>query len=179
MRHPPPRVAAGICYGSSDLPLAEAPAEALARLVPLLPPQVTVFSSPLQRCRLLAEALHPAPQLDERLRETDFGSWEMQPWADLPRAELDAWAADPLHFRGHGGESVAQVQLRVLAFLEKLPSAPSVIVTHGGVMKVLAALLLNLPQHEWLGMQFDYASVTRIDVDAGSRRLLWHNSIHA
>ena len=103
----------------------------------------------------------------------------MQPWADLPRAELDAWAADPLHFRGHGGESVAQVQLRVLAFLEKLPSAPSVIVTHGGVMKVLAAFLLNLPQDEWLGMQFDYASVTRIDVDAGSRRLLWHNSIHA
>ena len=39
----------------------------------------------------------------------DFGAWEGRPWNAIPRAELDAWAADLLHARPHGGESVAML----------------------------------------------------------------------
>jgi alpha-ribazole phosphatase len=120
IRHPPPAVAPGICYGATDLPLAEDPARYAAALRPLLPPAAPLFSSPLQRCRRLAEALHPAPIVDERLRELDFGDWEMQPWESLERSLLDAWAQDPLHFRPPGGEAVAALRARVADFLAEL-----------------------------------------------------------
>lgn len=52
---------------------AEDPQPVAARLKPLLPEGTTVFSSPLQRARLLAEALDPETRIDERLSEIDFG----------------------------------------------------------------------------------------------------------
>ena len=46
-------------------------------------------------------------RFDARLAELDFGHWEMQSWDGIPRAEVDAWAADVAHYRPGGGESVA------------------------------------------------------------------------
>ena len=57
VRHPKPSVAAGLCYGISDLPVAQDPATCAARLRPLLPDSARMISSPLQRARLLAFAL--------------------------------------------------------------------------------------------------------------------------
>lgn len=179
IRHPAPAVAAGICYGRSDLPLAAPAATALRALVPLLPAPASCYSSPLRRCRELACALHPQAAIDERLRELDFGEWEMTPWERIARAELEAWAASPLHYRAHGGESVAAMYRRVESFMQALPSGEDhVVVTHGGVMKAAAAMLLRLPEREWLAMHFDYASITRIDMDEGKASLVWHNSVY-
>ncbi|HBF90413.1 MAG TPA: phosphoglycerate mutase, partial [Hyphomonas atlantica] len=50
----------------------------------------------------------------------DFGRWEMQPWGDLPRHELDAWANDFLDARPHGGESVAELTARTRAAISDL-----------------------------------------------------------
>ncbi|NWG72980.1 MAG: histidine phosphatase family protein, partial [Parvularculaceae bacterium] len=107
IRHPQPAVAPGICYGRTDLPLAEHPARHAHALRPLLPVAAPLYASPLARARLLAEQLHPAPILDDRLREIDFGDWEMQAWDALDRRRLDAWAAAPFDFRPPGGETVA------------------------------------------------------------------------
>lgn len=173
MRHPRPQVARGVCYGRSDLPLAEEAAASTARLRPLLPEAAPVFSSPLSRCRRLAEALHPAPICDERLREADFGRWEMQPWDAIDRVALDAWAADPLHYAGHGGESVAQLQARAVACVAEIAARhdEAVLVVHAGVMKVLAAALAGVPAPDWFGLSFDYGSVSLIE----NRRLVWQN----
>lgn len=74
--------------------------------------------------------------------EMDFGRWEGVPWDRIPRAELDAWAADFDHARPHGGESVAIFAARVEAALSALrDGTPTLIVTHGGVMKVAAGRL--------------------------------------
>ena len=84
-----------------------------------LPRADRLVSSPLERCRRLAERIGAArglvPVVDERLREFDFGTWEGVPWESIPRAELDAWAADFLHARPHGGESVQMLHERVAA----------------------------------------------------------------
>lgn len=172
VRHPRPQVAVGICYGRSDLPLAEDVAAVAGRIKALLPP-VPVFSSPLSRCRLLAEALHAKPIFDPRLRETDFGSWEMRPWHEIERAALDAWAADPLHFAGHGGESVAMLSKRVVACIEEIASQhdEAVLVAHAGVLKVLVGALTGMPQKEWFGFSFDFGTVSLIE----NGHLVWHN----
>ena len=174
IRHPRPEVAAGLCYGRSDLALAEDAGSTADALRALLPDRTPLFSSPLTRCRLLAEALHPAPHFDARLRELDFGAWELRPWNAIGRAALDAWAAQPLAFAAPGGESVAALRLRVADFLAELSRAdlPSaVLVTHAGVMKACAAELLKLDSAEWLSMQFEFGAVSLIE--AG--RLVWHN----
>ena len=116
IRHPQPDVAAGICYGQTDLALPKHQHHQLGiiaqTLQQQLPSEFVVYTSPLQRCRLLAEQLHASPLVDDRLKEMHFGEWEMQAWDALPRDQLDAWAQDPLHYVVPGGESVAQLHAR-------------------------------------------------------------------
>lgn len=162
IRHPAPRVAAGTCYGRSDLPLAEDVAAAAARITPHLPPGLPVYSSPLQRCRLLAAAMHPMPRCDPRLQEMHFGAWELTPWQEIQREALDGWAADPLGYASPGGESVAELQARVHEFigdLRRLGIGRAVLVTHAGVIKVLTGLERRLPPREWMALGFAYESV--------------------
>ncbi len=166
IRHPPPKVATGVCYGQTDLELIEDANLAAQHLRPLLPAAAPVYSSPLSRCRLLAEALAPAPRIDPRLIEMNFGVWEMQPWADIDRSAMDAWAADPLGYAPPGGESPAALMLRVGEFHAALCEeqvATAVLVVHAGVMKALCGLLENLPAKEWMRLSFDFASVTVIE----------------
>lgn len=178
IRHPRPDVAPGLCYGRSDLALAEDAAPVAAALRSLLPGNAPVFSSPLKRCRLLAEALHPAPQFDARLLELDFGDWEMRSWADIGRAAIDQWAADPHLFAPPGGESVGAMRRRVAGFLDDLAGhglASAVLVAHAGVMKVCAAELLGLASEKWFSMQFEFGAVSLIDDASGVHELIWHN----
>jgi len=153
LRHLRPEVAEGICYGATDLDLAPGHEAALEALLARLPPLAGLVTSPLRRCRLLAEAIGQrlglAATLDARLTEMDFGAWEGLPWSGIPRAELDAWAADFLHARPHGGESVAQLQARTLAALGDCRARPGhhLLVTHAGVIK--AALATGPRAEDW------------------------------
>ena len=177
IRHPAPQVATGVCYGRTDLALAKNVAAAAARILPQLPqlrPQLSLYTSPLQRCALLAQALHPAPQSDARLQEMHFGAWEMSPWDRIQREALDGWAADPLGYAPPQGESAGELQRRVHGFLadvrrQGLESA--VLVTHAGVMKVIVGHAQGLPARRWMALSFDYESVVRVtltDQDAAA-----------
>ncbi len=157
-----PQVATGICYGRTDLALADDVAAAAARIGPQLPPQVPLFTSPLQRCRQLADALHPAPRSDPRLQEMNFGAWEMRPWNQIQREALDGWAADPLGYAPPQGESVGQMQTRVQSFLTdawQQGVERAVLVIHAGVMKVIVGHAQGLPARQWMALTFDYESV--------------------
>ncbi|MEW6025373.1 MAG: histidine phosphatase family protein [Pseudomonadota bacterium] len=145
VRHPRPEVDPGICYGRSDVPVDM---EETLRISATLPAALPTWSSPLQRCASLARALNP-PQLrfDARLAEMDFGAWELRSWDDIPRAEVDAWAADLLHYRPGGGESVLDVARRVAAFLHDLykeDHAEALVVCHAGTIRLLRALHTGL-----------------------------------
>ena len=96
--------------------------------------------SPARRCRMVAQALGPH-RLDNRLQELDFGAWEGLAWDDVPRAGLDAWAADPWGFAPPGGESGAGLVARVRSFMAECQGGNHVIITHGGPLKVLGAIL--------------------------------------
>ncbi len=170
IRHPPPAVPPGICYGATDLPLAGDPAVHAAALRPLLPVDAPLYASPLDRARRLAEALHPAPIVDRRIREIDFGDWEMQPWDSLDRRLLDAWAADPFRFVPPGGEAVAGLRARVADFLSGLPEE-AVLVAHAGVIKVCAAELAG--EEDWFSLRFDYGAASLIE----NGRFVWTNRV--
>lgn len=164
IRHPEPVIEPGICYGRLDIPAKNAEAAA-KRLRAELPTDLPVWSSPLRRCRELAELLHPTPRLDLRLAEMDFGLWEGRPWDSIPRSELDAWAADIAGYVPPGGESPFQVQRRALEFVGELVVPEVVLVTHAGVIRLLLAAHLDLPVERWLAQPVAYAA--RIVLDLG------------
>jgi alpha-ribazole phosphatase len=143
LRHTRPVGSDGTCYGTTDLPPGPDLANEARRLAAQLPPVARIVTSPLVRCARLAERLAVARGLevgrDARLRELHFGSWEGLPWDRVPRAELDLWAADLLHARPHGGETVAEMAARVAAALEDHGAPGTLIVTHMGVIRAALA----------------------------------------
>lgn len=173
IRHPQLGLAAGICYGSSDVPLPEIPAESAAMLRAKLPPDTRIVSSPLARCLAFARLLAADPAklvVDARLREMHFGDWEMQSFSSIARQALDAWAAAPWGFVPPGGESADTMRERVTdALREWLRNAPESIafVSHGGPLRVILGALLRLPQTEWLDLACDCGSLTRLRLHAG------------
>lgn len=175
IRHFAPDVAAGVCYGQTDLALRlplhhetkrlDALREQLAALSITEAP---VFSSPLQRCRLLASALTPAFVKDARLQELNFGDWEMQPWDAIGPAPLDAWAADLAGFRPPGGETGYELQKRTLNWLREISAIHdhAIAVTHSGVMRALQAHHQALPGAAWLNLRYEYGQVLCLDFTA-------------
>lgn len=149
VRHAQPLVEAGLCYGALDVAADPAATAQTARaLADALPAGIMLWSSPLQRCTQLAQALLAlradlSVQTDARLVEMNFGRWEGRAWDALPRAELDAWTADFAHYRAGGhGESVTQVMQRVGQALDdaRRGRRDQAWITHGGVIKAAGLL---------------------------------------
>jgi len=149
LRHPPVTIDPALCYGRREVALACGWQDGLREQHSALQAlgAARVRASTQARCRepaaWLAERLGIALQLDERLCELDFGTWEGRPWAALERPLLDAWAADPLGFRPPGGESGSELVRRVGAFCADLLAAaePCLVVSHGGPLRLLPDLL--------------------------------------
>lgn len=178
IRHPAVAAPPGVCYGQSDVPLAASPADAAARLRPLLPVAalpVPVYSSPLTRCLALARELHPEPAVDSRLMEMAFGTWEGRTWEDIGEEPLTAWAEDISDFAPPAGESARMLQGRVLEWLDDLAAeardhdaaqeaaADRVVVTHGGVVRALVGAVLGIAPADWFRLQVDFAAVTLVE----------------
>lgn len=190
IRHTEVAVGKSVCYGGSDVDLADNYAEQVAKLMLYLPttePDV-VFSSPLSRCRYLAWDLAPSAtkdyiRFDDRLREYNFGDWEMLPWSDIPRDALDAWMADFVNLAPHNGDSFQQVFNRVSAFWHErvLPLASAetpktvYIVSHGGVIRALLCLFLELPLQNAYRIHLDYGAVSRLAVQNGTYTVTYIN----
>ena len=181
IRHPEPAVPEGTCYGRSDIGLAGDAGTEAARLRGMLPAGIPVYTSPLLRCRSVAEQLSPAPAVDARLVEMHFGEWEMRRWDEIEKAAFDAWVADILNFAPPGGESAAEMLARTLSFLDELrsgeaPAAPqeyflgrgeprpqgAAVVTHGGVLRVLFAHWLEVPPRRWPRLVFEFGAVSKV-----------------
>ena len=147
VRHPQPLVAPGICYGSTDLAVAPEQLEQTLAML-RLPSDLPIYSSPLRRCAELAARLTPSPHYDARLAEMHFGDWEMQPWDAIPRAAIDAWAADTVNYRPGGGESVLQMAQRISAFHTALQGQSAIVVCHAGAIRLLTACHAGLAPAE-------------------------------
>lgn len=175
VRHTRPRVPPGVCYGRTDLELEDSFAQEADGLMQRLGDLsgVALFSSPLARCARLAQRLGE-PRLDERLREMDFGRWESKRWAEIDRAEIDAWAADLADWRPPGGETVREVAGRALGFVEeqRLRGAEQVCaVTHNGVIRTLCAALWQQPLSEAVRLDLPFAGALDLRLEAGAVRV--------
>ncbi|MEH6822771.1 MAG: histidine phosphatase family protein [Motiliproteus sp.] len=138
-----------------------------------------VYSSPLQRCRLpaqlLAERLGLPLQLEVRLQEIDFGSWDGQSLEQIwqqQSAQVQAFWEDPEAFPPPGGESIQSLQQRVAVQVQRWLAACCgagadthiLCVSHGGVIRALLCQLLKMPVVVGQQLSLDYGSLTRIEL---------------
>lgn len=167
IRHTCVAVAPGICYGQTDVSLADSYPQELEQLKTKLDGLTfdAVFCSPLTRCRQLAQDLFPgmAIQFDERLMELNFGQWEMQPWdAVSETAEAQAWFADYVNIRTPGGESFRDLINRTASFLHELKQQQTgrvAVVAHGGILRALYCLLNQIAPGDVFRQQVDYGDM--------------------
>lgn len=170
IRHTALQVPSGICYGQSDIDVASSfMDEALHTQQKILNTQFdAIFTSPLQRCLKLANALNIGePLVDNRLMELNFGDWEMSAWDDIPRDIFDAWAHNYANLAPPNGETFSQLQQRGVDFLEEIlahyPNGNIAIVTHGGMIRALLAHVLNMPLKGLFRLTIDYGSITQLE----------------
>ena len=168
VRHTRPDVPAGVCYGQSDVPLAESFAEELALLRKklILPAKAVVMSSPLQRCLQLALAVFDESQIqvDDRLLEMCFGDWEMQAWEDMDQIKLTHWGNNFVFTPSPNGESLERMNRRVRSFWSSLDhlNQDYVLFTHSGVIRLILAHLLESPLEKAFTLNVHYGEVVRV-----------------
>ena len=169
-RHPRPRLAGRICYGRTDVPLAEPPEHGAAALIAAAgDPIERIVSSPATRALSVAQAVAKATgaplHTDDRLGEMDFGTWEGRPWSALPRVELDAWAADTMRYRPGGGESVDAVLRRVRRAWTGIASSAdtTLLVTHAGPIRCLLHIARGVPLPEAVAAGIPFGAVVRFE----------------
>jgi len=137
-RHPRPEGAAGRCIGAgTDLPVHPRRAKRLARQIQQVARRQRlphrVVTSPLQRCADVGRWLRRwgwQHEVDAALRELDFGAWDGRAWADIDKAQIDAWVADFAAYAPGGGEPLTDLLARVASFQTDAPF----VVSHGGWM---------------------------------------------
>jgi alpha-ribazole phosphatase len=186
IRHPQPSNVAGLCYGRQHVPVdAESVARAALAVREGIPERVLrcagIFSSPSQRCMVLARALASCPTNNllaapreptvvDELQEMSFGAWEGRDWEAVPRDELDAWAADVWGYRPGGAESAAMVAdrwRRWSTVIRRTMNVSVVAVTHAGVIRVALACAGLLDPATFLTSAIGFGSVYRVDVEKG------------
>lgn len=140
IRHTSVAVEPGICYGCTDVEVAPSFREEASLVAQTISREHfdAIYSSPLLRCRKLAAFCGYAdPKTDDRLKELDFGSWEMQKWDNINDPALQDWYEDWIHLPAGGAESYEEQCHRVASFLNELRQKDHrqvCIFTHRGVI---------------------------------------------
>jgi len=166
IRHTTPQVEKGVCYGQANVDVTETFQKEVARIKGHAPVNYQAFSSPLQRCVKMANHFGVDFQQDDRLKEMAYGDWELVPWSEIERKPLDEWMSDFVNNRPPGGESFNDLKSRVINFWDELTKKesdkPTVIYTHGGVIRVIVCHLLSIPLEKVFQFHLDFGSVTKI-----------------
>ena len=168
IRHTKPLVEKGICYGHADIDVTETFNDEAAIIKKFIPPAAHVYSSPLIRCRKLAEHLYPSIPIswEPDLRELNCGEWEMQHWDTIPREVIDPWMNDFVNVCIPRCESYVQLDGRVVGCYERIAksSGPAIIVAHGGVIRsILAHLTGTTLKESFAAFRPHYGCVIKVD----------------
>jgi len=149
-----------------------------------------IVTSPLKRCHIFAGELaaqRDIPiQFEDDLREMCFGDWEGREIENVWRDEemqMRAWSQNPLANTPPSGEPLVDVCTRVDAvqtkIMQQFASKKILIVSHGGIIRVILAKLLDIPLSGLSRLDVPYACISRLAVynmESGSiGKMLAHN----
>jgi broad specificity phosphatase PhoE len=147
-----------------------------------------IVTSPLARAAetagAIARAVGVPVEEDARLMEIAAGEWEGHTHAELATSDARylAWHRGPAGVRPPGGESLEETEARTRAVIEAAaadPRSPTVLVSHGGILRVVAHLLFEVAPERMWSLDVDNASISVAGAMDGSWRLeRWNDAFH-
>jgi broad specificity phosphatase PhoE len=161
--------------GRIDMDLSPRGHEQAAALARYLQPKRfdAGYCSPMKRVQQtvapLVKAGLPVPTAMENLREVDFGDWTGLGWEEV-RARFNVSPFQWLHQLEAAAipnaECAKTFRARVEPCLREIlaahPGQNVAIACHGGVIRMVLSILLELPLSKMAGFEIEYASLTEI-----------------
>jgi broad specificity phosphatase PhoE len=178
--------------GHTDVPLSERGRAQAARLAPRLArePIRAFYASDLARAIDTAEpaatCLGLSTVCSAAFREADYGAWEGLTVDEIAArfpAEYERWRHDSARHRPPQGESLEELQTRVLMglapLLERHGGETFCVVAHGGSVRAALCGVLQLPIDVWRSLRTDNTGVTRIHFsNLGPQLALFNDTGH-
>ncbi|MBM4207219.1 MAG: alpha-ribazole phosphatase [Gammaproteobacteria bacterium] len=169
IRHTKTAAINGLCYGQTDVALADTfieETQAVVNKLASLSNGCLIYSSPLSRCLRLAETFRRPVVVDQRLREVNFGDWEGIRFDEIDQQTLRHWTEHFVTQPPPNGECFNDLCQRVGVFWDELiaaqPAKQVILITHAGVIRALLAHVLQLPPRNAFSMQVDAGSVHKL-----------------
>ena len=146
-------------------------------------PLDAVYVSPMKRAQQTAAPLLAArqitPSIVDALREVDFGDWTGSRWHEI-QEKFGVDAYDWLEVMEKGavpnGESALTLANRlrpaVQSILNHNADRSVAIVCHGGIIRGILSLLLELPLSFTSHMNIDYGSVTMLELQPAKKHIV-------
>jgi probable phosphoglycerate mutase len=192
VRHVPHELQDKIQVGRTEgVQLREDAPERLARLTERFArePLAAVYASPMLRTQETAKAVaaaHPKLKLQTRegLNELDAGDWTGLNFEEMREAPgYRTWNEQRSLGRIPGGESMLEVQARMIAVLEEIRAAHSdqyvAVVSHGDPIKAALLYLLGMPLEGYQRIEIEPGSVSTVVVgDWGAKLIRLNEAVY-
>jgi alpha-ribazole phosphatase len=182
-------VQGGVCFrGERDDPLSALGWEQMRRATADAGATgwTRIITSPARRCvdfaRELSEARGLPLSVKDAFRERAFGDWEGRPVDTIPSDALQRFWDDPVGYTPPRAEPFAEFRARVLAAWHDLldrDESHVLLITHGGVIRVLVAEVLHMSDTGLLLLEVPHACLTRLRIypPPGQPSLIAHGSL--
>lgn len=170
IRHTSVAVEPGICYGWTDVELAASFHKEATQTQESICNESfdAIFSSPLSRCRKLAAFCgYAEPFVDDRLKELNFGCWEMKKWEEISDSSLNGWYHDWINQPAGGAESYKDQCKRIADFLDEIKNQDirhACIFTHRGVIASALVYAGIWTMEDSFSVDVPYGSRTDLDI---------------
>jgi alpha-ribazole phosphatase len=167
IRHTTPNIEKGICYGQTDLDVADTFEEEVVHVLTNLKDvnNAILYSSPLIRCKKLALKINNQITEDKRLMEINFGDWELIKWDTINKTDLDIWMKDYVNEKIPNGESCLELYIRNIHFFKEIIQkhySKVIIVCHAGVIRSILSYVKEISIEESYNIPIEYGQVFKI-----------------
>ena len=144
-----------------------------------------------QRCRDFAHHLAKgrglAPRIEDHWQEIDYGDWDgmdIAEWRKLAAPQFQSFREDLSALAPPNGETFIEFRERVQNAWRELAALPdgshALLVTHGGVMRVILPTVLGIPLNQSSPLHIPFACLSRISLNVKAEEtrvsLLFHNA---
>ena len=168
--------------GQIDVALTDQGVEQYHRLKERLAdaPISACYTSDLTRCvtgaNIICEQFGIEPVRRSELRELNIGIWEGLTWQEIQTSWPEEWQArlaDLVHFRVTQGETLLEVEARVMPVIneivERHEGQELLVVGHGGVNRVVLLNAIGAPLARMFNIEQSYGCYNIIDYYADGK----------
>lgn len=179
-----------IFRGSTDSPLTTTGMEQMRRSLQhhqQNPPWQHVVTSPLKRCLQFAQQMDTSFTIEQGFQEIHFGDWEGLAVTEVyarSGAAVDAFWHNPVEAPPPNGEAMPAFRTRIIKAWQQLLQAHcgqhTLLVSHGGVIRVILAELLGMPLRPVSRLAVPHGCLSQIKIfhqqgKADWPQLIYHN----